>query len=96
MEAVSERSARYMTLVEAARTGWQDEIRARRTPDQGIRSRSSCDTIIDRAIRNVAEASLKAETDYTTANAADLRTAVKTHIDSQLAATQDRGWRLGE
>ncbi len=96
MEAVSERSARYMNLLEADRTGWQDIIRAQRTADQGIRSRASCDRMIDTAIQQVAAESLSDGKDYTKADADSLRTAVKTHIESQLASKPDRGWALGE
>lgn len=95
-EAASERGARYMWLIEDCRTAMQDEIRAMRTPDQGIRSRASCDRIIDAAVLHVAQETLRSGTDYDVATTQELVKAVKQNIAAQLASRPDKGFALGE
>ncbi len=95
-EAASERGARYMWLIEECRTAMQDDIRAMRQPSDGIRSRASCDRIIDAAVYHVAQETLKTGTDYDVADTQKLVAAVKENIKAQLASRPDKGYALGE
>lgn len=95
-ESASERGARFMWLIEDCRTAMQDTIRAERKASDGIRSRASCDRIIDAAVLHVAQETLKSGTDYDMATAQELVKAVKQNIAAQLASRPDKGFALGE
>jgi hypothetical protein len=95
-ETAVERGARYMSLIETHRTAMQDEIRALRQPSDGIRSRSSCDRIIDTAVMQVAHDTLVEQRDYTSHEVDALNIAVREKIAVQLTSKQDKGWALGE